>query len=108
LHDIIYVVNVLTQIYSNLPNEMSQRYVGNQFAGPWTAASDEAKYNWYFNYANNMNKSTWATTDGSVSTFYDNFYKSIRNATDFIDKIDGANRSEERRVGKECGTRWAP
>lgn len=89
-----YVDNYLTQIYSNLPNEMSQRFVGNQFAGPWTAASDEAKYNWDFNYANNMNKSTWATTDGSVSTFYDNFYKSIRNATDFIDKIDGANPAE--------------
>lgn len=89
-----YVDNYLTQIYSNLPNEMSQRFVGNQFAGPWTAASDEAKYNWDFNYANNMNKSTWATTDGSVSTFYDNFYKSIRNATDFIDKLTAPIRQK--------------
>lgn len=89
-----YVDNYLTQIYANLPNEMSQRFVGNQYAGPWTAASDEAKYTWDFNYANNMNKSTWATTDGSVSTFYDNYYKSIRNATDFIDKIDSANPAE--------------
>src|SRR5690606_8689514 len=83
-----YVDNYLTQIYANLPNETSQRFVSNQYAGPWTAASDESKYTWYFNYANNMNKSTSATTDGLVSTFYDNYYKSIRNATDFIDKID--------------------
>ncbi len=89
-----YVDNYLTQIYANLPNEMAQRFVGTQFSGPWTAASDEAKYNWDFNYANNMNKSTWSTTDGSVSTFYDNYYKSIRNATDFIDKIDSANPAE--------------
>ncbi|WP_345229710.1 RagB/SusD family nutrient uptake outer membrane protein [Olivibacter ginsenosidimutans] len=88
-----YVDNYLAQIYANIPNELSQR-LGEQFSGPWTAGSDEAKYNWDFNYANNLNKSTWATTDGTVSNFWDNFYKSIRNATDFIDKIDGANEQE--------------
>lgn len=88
-----YVDDYLAQIYANIPNELSQR-LGEQFSGPWTAASDEAKYNWDFNYANNLNKSTWATTDGTVSNLWNNFYKSIRNATDFIDKIDGANEAE--------------
>lgn len=88
-----YVDSYLAQIYANIPNELSQRQ-GEQFSGPWTAGSDEAKYNWDFNYAKNLNLSTWATTDGSVSNFWDNFYKSIRNSTDFISKIDGANEAE--------------
>jgi len=86
--------NYLIQVYANLPNELAQRQ-SEQFAGPWTAGSDEAKYNWDFNYANNMNRSTWATTDGEVSKYYDNFYKSIRNATDFIANIDGAVETNE-------------
>lgn len=89
-----YVDNYLAQIYANIPNEMAQRFVGTQYSGAWTAASDESKYNWDFNYANNLNKSTWSTTDGTVSSYWDNFYKSIRNSTDFIDKIDGANPEE--------------
>ncbi|MHC8948829.1 RagB/SusD family nutrient uptake outer membrane protein [Sphingobacterium hungaricum] len=89
-----YVDNYLAQIYANIPNEMAQRFVGTQYSGAWTAASDEGKYNWDFNYANNLNKSTWSTTDGTVSSYWDNFYKSIRNSTDFIDKIDGANPEE--------------
>lgn len=89
-----YVNNYLAQIYANIPNEMAQRFLGSQFSGAWTAASDEAKYTWDFNYANNMNKSTWSTTDGEVATFWDNFYKSIRNSTDFIAKIDDANPEE--------------
>src|SRR5690606_34600608 len=89
-----YVDNYLTQIYANIPNELAQRFVGTQYSGAWTAGSDEAKYTWDFNYANNLNKSTWATTDGTVATFWDNYYKSIRNATDFIDKIDSVNPAE--------------
>lgn len=88
-----YVDEYLAQIYSTVPNELSQR-LGEQMSGPWTAASDEAKYNWDFNYANNLNKSTWATTDGTVSGRWGDFYKAIRNASDFINKIDGANPAE--------------
>lgn len=89
-----YIDNYLAQVYANLPNELSQR-LGEEYSGPWTAGSDEAKYNWDFNYANNLNRSTWSTTDGDVSKYWDNFYKSIRNASDFIDKIDGAVETNE-------------
>ncbi|GHE36584.1 RagB/SusD family nutrient uptake outer membrane protein [Sphingobacterium griseoflavum] len=89
-----YIDNYLAQVYANLPNELAQR-LGEQYSGPWTAGSDEAKYNWDFNYANNLNRSTWSTTDGSVANYWDNFYKSIRNASDFIDKIDGAVETSE-------------
>lgn len=85
-----YVDDYLYQIYANLPNELGQRFVGTNYSGPWVAASDEAMYNWDFNYANNLNSSTWNTTDGTVSTYWENYYKSIRNASDFIDNIDGA------------------
>lgn len=88
-----YVENYLAQIYANIPNELSQR-LGEQHSGPYTAGSDEGKYNWDFNYANNLNFSTWATTDGNVSIYWDNFYRSIRNASEFIERIDGANPME--------------
>ena len=43
---------------------------------------------------------------------FDGFADRMRNATDFVD-IDGigqekSGRSEERRVGKECRSRWSP
>jgi len=56
----------LANIYTRIPNEMVQRFTGMQNAGPWTAASDEAKYTWDFNYANNMVTSVWSNTDGVV------------------------------------------
>jgi hypothetical protein len=80
----------LANIYRSLPNELNQRFTGNENAGPWTASSDEAKYTWDFNYSNNMNAGTWNRTDGSVSTFWNEYYKAIRNATYFMQNIDGA------------------
>lgn len=89
-----YVDEYLAQIYANLPDELAQRYTANIYSGPWTNASDEAMYNWSFNYGNQLNLSTWSKTDGEISTYWTNWYKSIRNATDFIAKIDGANSAE--------------
>jgi hypothetical protein len=86
--------NFLNNIYHELPNELAQRYNGTDNSGPWTASSDEAKYKWDFNYSNNMNTSTWSNTDAAVSQYWNNYYKSIRNATYFIEKIDGANPAE--------------
>src|SRR3712207_9568545 len=44
-----------------------------------------------------------------------NLYKWFKNREFYINKLDGANkeivtkgRSEERRVGKECRSRWSP
>src|SRR5689334_21104938 len=59
----------LANIYNTLPNEFTQRFTGNGNSGPWTASSDDAKYNWDFNYSNNMNSSTWSNTDGAVSGY---------------------------------------
>ena len=89
-----YVDEYLANIYANIPNELTQRYINTDHSGPWIASSDEAMYNWDFNYSRNMNQSTWAATDNSVSVFWTDWYKSIRNANDFIEKIDGANPVE--------------
>lgn len=84
------VMKYLGNIYSVLPNELRQRFSTLQNSGNWIGASDEAKYNWDFNYSTNMNKSAWANTDGTVSAYWSNYYKAIRNATDFIQRIDAA------------------
>lgn len=84
----------LANIYSNLPNEFEQRFANYNNSGPWTASSDEAKYNWDFNYSNVMNSSVWSNTDGTVESYWVSYYQAIRNATDFMNRIDGANSKE--------------
>jgi hypothetical protein len=80
----------LAQVYANIPDEFSSRYApGGNYAGPWTGASDEANY-WSLNWvmSNSMNQSTWDNNVGG--TYWTNFYKPVRTATDFISKIDAA------------------
>lgn len=84
------IIRYIGNIYQAMPNEYSQRFAGTENSGMWTGAADEGKYNWDFVYANNMNKSAWANTDGSVALFWNNYYRAIRNATDFIQRIDNA------------------
>ena len=84
----------LANIYSSLPDEMEQRFTGSSNSGPWEGASDDAKYNWDFVYTNQMNLSVWSNTDGTVETFWASYYQAIRNATDFMNRIDGANPNE--------------
>jgi hypothetical protein len=84
----------LANIYSSLPDEMVQRFPPYLNAGVWEGASDDAKYNWDFVYTNEMNLSVWSNTDGTVSGYWDSYYQAIRNATDFMNRIDGANPKE--------------
>ncbi len=84
----------LANIYNAVPNEFSQRFVVNENSGTWTGSSDEAKYNWDFNYGGRLNNSTWTYTDGEVAAFWRNYYRAIRNATFFIKNIDNANPAE--------------
>ena len=84
----------LANIYSSLPDELTQRFANYSNSGVWTGASDECKYNWDFVYDNQMNLSTWSNTDGTVASYWANYYQAIRNATDFINRIDGANTTQ--------------
>jgi len=86
--------NFLANIYFSLPNELQQRFTGNENSGAWYAASDESKYTWSFNYTNNMNTGAWSSTDGAIATYWTNYYKAIRNASYLIQNIDQANTIE--------------
>ncbi|UYQ91956.1 RagB/SusD family nutrient uptake outer membrane protein [Chitinophaga horti] len=84
----------LANVYSSLPNENQERYTNTAHSGVFTAASDEAVYTWTFPYSTQLNASTWAKTDGNISTWWSNYYKGVRNAGYFIQQIDGANALE--------------
>jgi len=81
----------LANVYSYLPNENTERYTNVDHSGVFTGASDEAIFNWKFPYSTQLNASTWSKTDGDISTWWNNYYKGIRNASYFIQEIDGAN-----------------
>lgn len=91
----------LANIYSSLPNELTQRFMGEGNSGPWTASADEAKYNWDFSYSNNMNASTWKNTDGQIAGMWTSYYIAIRNATYFMENIDSANPLEVTAINKK-------
>lgn len=83
----------LAQVYTNMPDDFSSRFAPSNYAGPWTGASDEANY-WSLSWvmSNALNQSTWDNNIGG--TYWINWYKPVRTATDFINKVDGANPNE--------------
>ncbi|MCF3112161.1 RagB/SusD family nutrient uptake outer membrane protein [Niabella sp. CC-SYL272] len=83
----------LAQVYTNMPDDFSARFAPSNYAGPWTGASDEANY-WSLSWvmSNSLNQSTWDNNVGG--TYWINWYKPVRTATDFINKVDGANPNE--------------
>jgi hypothetical protein len=78
----------LANIYSMIPREWSQRFVGNSNSGPWTGAADEAEYLWGFVESNPMNIGSWDAGSGFTKAFWRDFYRGIRSATIFIANID--------------------
>lgn len=78
----------LANIYTYIPREHTQRFVGNRNSGPWTGASDEAEYLWGFVESNNMNTGSWDAGSGFTKSFWRDYYKAIRSATIFIANVD--------------------
>src|SRR5688500_8573392 len=78
----------LAYVYSMIPREWSQRFVGNSNSGPWTGAADEAEYLWGFVESNPMNIGSWDAGSGFTKAFWRDFYRGIRSATIFIANID--------------------
>lgn len=78
----------LANVYSFIPNEANQRFVTSGYSGPWTAASDEAKYTWDFVTSNNINLGSWNPTNDWIGTFWRGYYQGIRNAGYFMDNVD--------------------
>jgi hypothetical protein len=77
----------LANVYSSLPDEARQRDVGVDNAGPWGGASDEINTNGG-NFANNLNTGNWDPTSGPVNTFWQNYYRGIQAASNFMANID--------------------
>ena len=46
--------------------------------------------------------------DGRIQDFLVNFYPIIRDFPQWLQVLLDRSRSEERRVGKECRSRWSP
>jgi hypothetical protein len=96
----------LANVYTMIPREWSQRFVGNRNSGPWTGASDEAEYLWGFVESNPMNIGSWDAGSGFTTSHWRDFYRGIRSATIFIANIDGVtidiNEEQKRRYKAEA------
>ena len=60
----------LASVYSYIPREWSQRFVGNSNSGPWTGASDEAEYLWGFVASNDINIGSWDAGSWFTQVFW--------------------------------------
>ncbi len=98
----------LANIYSFIPREWTQRWVGNSNSGPWTGASDEAEYLWGFVESNPMNIGSWDAGSGFTKAFWRDYYRGIRSATIFIENIDKVtidiNEEQKKRYKAEART----
>jgi hypothetical protein len=78
----------LANVYSNIPDEASQRFAGGNNIGQWTGGCDEAEYDWGFVTSQNINNGTYDASSGVISGFWSTFYQGIRNAEIFMENID--------------------
>lgn len=81
------VDQLLSNVYSTLPDEMQQRFPANGNSGPWTGASDEANYT-LNNFAANLNTGNWDATTGTVNNQWQNYYRGIQAASNFMANVD--------------------
>ena len=82
----------LSDVYSRVPDEYGQRDAGgNQNAGVWTCASDEAELTWQDRVANNINNGSWDASSGIVDSYWANYYQGIRAASVFLQRADHIN-----------------
>ncbi|WP_129714347.1 RagB/SusD family nutrient uptake outer membrane protein [Pedobacter sp. SYP-B3415] len=78
---------LLANVYSTLPDEMVQRSPASSNAGPWTGASDEVNYT-LNNWAQNLNTGNWDPTSGIVNDMWNNYYKGIQAASNFMANVN--------------------
>lgn len=78
----------LANVYSNIPDEASQRFSGGNNIGQWTGGSSEAEYDWGFVSSQNINNGSYDASSSVTSGFWTSFYQGIRNATIFMQNID--------------------
>jgi hypothetical protein len=80
----------LANVYSRIPNEYGQRDPGgDDNAGVWTCASDEAEITWQDRPSQNINNGSWDANTGISGAYWTHYYQGIRAASVFIQKADG-------------------
>lgn len=93
------VDRVLANVYSSLPDEALQRVPTLSNAGLWTGASDEADYTIPTIATNAINQGAWDATTGFVNSYWQNYYRGIQSASNFIanvNKCQDCNLNEDR------------
>lgn len=93
------VDKVLANVYYTLPDESNQRFAPALNAGVWLGASDEVDVTLGFVPSNTINQGAWDATTGFVNNYWQNYYRGIQAASNFIanvDKCKDCNLNENR------------
>lgn len=78
----------LANVYSHIPDEAHSHSAPDKNAGPWTAASDEAEYDWGYTISNSINVGAYDASSGFIANYWASFYEGIRDAGVFIQNVD--------------------
>lgn len=85
----------LAQVYANIPDPYGNRGGWGDDDCTYNTMSDEANYFAEGDFqASDFNYNTLSPSFGAFEYLWPEYYKPIRTATDFINKIDGANPVE--------------
>jgi hypothetical protein len=78
----------LASVYAQIPDEAHAHSAPDRNAGPWTAASDEAEYDWGNTISNSINIGAYDALSNFVSSYWANYYQGVRSASVFIQNVD--------------------
>src|SRR5690625_1550620 len=85
----------LAQVYANVPDPYANRGAWGADDASFNQLSDESNYFAEYDFDISAFKyNTLSASFGAFEYLWPEFYKPVRTATDFIDKIDGANSRE--------------
>ena len=93
------VDQLLANVYSVLPDESQPHNAPARNSGPWLAASDEADFTLPYVISNSINQGAWDATSGFVNNYWQNYYRGIQSASNFIanvGKCKDCNINEDR------------
>jgi len=85
----------LAQVYANVPDPYANRGGWGNDDGSYSQLADESNYFAEHDFSiNAFSYNTLSASFGAFETLWVEYYKPVRTATDFINKIDGANPRE--------------
>lgn len=78
----------LNNVYSYVPDETSDRFIGNSKSGIWTTGSLECKISWDWHSSNEWNSGATYAGSSWINLWYIEYYKGISRASTFINNVD--------------------